>query len=115
MISITKAALAAATMMTAAFMAGTALAAPKVLLLHQWASGADAASIAKLGEMFTAAGGEWNQTAIAGPTSNTLAKLRADVVAANAPTAAQLNGPEIAAWNKTGITADMDAVASEEG
>ncbi len=72
---------------------------PKVLMLHQWASGNDAASIAKLGEMFTAAGGEWQQTAIAGHTANTLAKLRADVVAGNAPAAVQLKGPEIAEWN----------------
>ena len=71
-------------------------------MLHQWATGNDAASIAKLGEMFTAAGGTWEQTAIAGHTANTLAKLRADVVAGNAPAAVQLKGPEIAEWNATG-------------
>ncbi len=86
------------------------MAEPKVLMLHQWASSATiAASIAKLGEMFTAAGGTWEQTAIAGHTANTLAKLRADVVAGNAPAAVQLKGPEIAEWNATGGTADMDA------
>jgi glucose/mannose transport system substrate-binding protein len=110
-----KAAAAAATMMTAALMAGTAMAQPKVLMLHQWASGNDAASIAKLGEMFTAAGGTWEQTAIAGHTANTLAKLRADVVAGNAPAAVQLKGPEIAEWNATGGTADMDELATAEG
>ena len=110
----TKAAIAAATMMTAALMAGTAMAAPKVLMLHQWASGSDAASIAKLGEMFTAAGGTWEQTAISGHTANTLAKLRADVVAGNAPAAVQLKGPEIAEWNATGGTADMDELAKAE-
>jgi glucose/mannose transport system substrate-binding protein len=111
----TKAAIAAATMMTAALMAGTAMAAPKVLMLHQWASGSDAASIAKLGEMFTAAGGAWEQTAISGHTANTLAKLRADVVAGNAPAAVQLKGPEIAEWAATGGTADMDELATAEG
>ena len=110
-----KAAAAAATMMTAALLAGTAMAQPKVLMLHQWASGNDAASIAKLGEMFTAAGGAWEQTAIAGHTANTLAKLRADVVAGNAPAAVQLKGPEIAEWNATGGTADMDELATSEG
>jgi glucose/mannose transport system substrate-binding protein len=84
-------------------------------MLHQWASGNDAASIAKLGEMFTAAGGTWEQTAIAGHTANTLAKLRADVVAGNAPAAVQLKGPEIAEWNATGGTADMDELATSEG
>ena len=100
---------------TFALSCGAAYAAPKVLMLHQWASGNDAASIAKLGEMFTAAGGQWEQTAIAGHTANTLAKLRADVVAGNAPAAVQLKGPEIAEWNATGGTADMDEIAAAEG
>ena len=98
--------------------AGAALAddvKPKTNMLHQWDSGADAAAIAKLGEMFTAAGGEWQQTSIAGHTANTLAKLRADVVAGNAPPAVQLKGPEIAEWNETGMTADMDELAKKEG
>ncbi|MDB5539477.1 MAG: extracellular solute-binding protein family 1, partial [Devosia sp.] len=60
----TKVAASAATLLTAALLSGTAMAAPKVLMLHQWAAGNDAASIAKLGEMFTAAGGTWEQTAI---------------------------------------------------
>lgn len=110
-----KAATAAATMMTATLLSGTAMAEPKVLMLHQWASGNDAASIAKLGEMFEAKGGSWEQTAIAGHTANTLAKLRADVVAGNAPAAVQLKGPEIAEWNATGMTADMDELAAAEG
>lgn len=106
---------AAAVAMGVALLSGTALANPKVLMLHQWASGSDAASIAKLGEMFTAKGGTWEQTAIAGHTANTLAKLRADVVAGNAPAAVQLKGPEIAEWNSTGGTADMDELAAAEG
>ena len=110
-----KVALGAAATITAALLSGTAMAEPKVLMLHQWASGNDAASIAKLGEMFTAAGGTWEQTAIAGHTANTLAKLRADVVAGNAPAAVQLKGPEIAEWNETGGTADMDELATAEG
>ena len=93
----------------------TALAEPKTNLLHQWASGSDAAAIAKLGEMFTAAGGVWEQTAIAGHTANTIAKLRADVIAGNAPPAVQLKGPEIAEWNETGGTASMDELAGQEG
>jgi len=94
---------------------GIALAEPKTNMLHQWASGNDAASIAKLGEMFTKAGGTWQQTSIAGHTANTLAKLRVDVVAGNAPPAVQLKGPEIAEWNETGGTANLDEQAKEEG
>ena len=58
--------------------------------------------------MFTAAGGHWEQTPIAGHTANTIAKLRADVLAGNAPPAVQLKGPEIAEWAATGMTADLN-------
>ena len=51
-----------------------AFAEPKTNMLHQWSEGSDAAAIAKLGEMFTAAGGTWEQTSIAGHTANTLAQ-----------------------------------------
>ena len=80
-----------------------AASAPKTNLLSQWDQGSDAAAIAKLGEMFTAAGGQWEATSIAGHTANTLAKLRADVVSGNPPPAVQLKGPEIAEWNATGM------------
>jgi glucose/mannose transport system substrate-binding protein len=96
-------------------LAGAAHAEPKTNMLHQWSEGSDAAAIAKLGEMFTAAGGKWEQTSIAGHTANTLAKLRADVVAGNAPPAVQLKGPEIAEWNATGKTANLDDLATKEG
>jgi glucose/mannose transport system substrate-binding protein len=94
---------------------GSALAEPKTNLLSQWSEGSDAAAIAKLGEMFTAAGGKWEATSIAGHTANTLAKLRSDVIAGNAPPAVQLKGPEIAEWNATGKTANLDDLAAKEG
>ena len=97
-----------------ALAATAALAEPKTNLLSQWSQGSDAAAIAKLGDMFTAAGGKWEQTSIAGHTANTLAKLRADVVAGNAPPAVQLKGPEIAEWNSTGMTANLDDLAKQE-
>jgi glucose/mannose transport system substrate-binding protein len=96
-------------------MVGAAFAEPKTNMLHQWSEGSDAAAIAKLGEMFTAAGGKWEQTSIAGHTANTLAKLRADVIAGAAPPAVQLKGPEIAEWNATGGTANLDELAQQEG
>jgi glucose/mannose transport system substrate-binding protein len=104
-----------ATAAATTMIAGVALAQPKTLMLHQWATGSDAASIAKLGEMFEAKGGKWEQNAIAGHTANTLAKLRADVLAGNAPAAVQLKGPEIAEWNETGKTANLDELAAAEG
>ncbi len=93
----------------------SAFAEPKTNMLHQWSEGSDAAAIAKLGEMFTAAGGTWEQTSIAGHTANTLAKLRAEVVSGDAPPAVQLKGPEIAEWNATGGTANLDEIANAEG
>ena len=56
-----------------------------------------------------------SRRSIAGHTANTLAKLRADVVAGNAPPAVQLKGPEIAEWNATGMTANLDDLANKEG
>ncbi|WP_204115740.1 ABC transporter substrate-binding protein [Shimia biformata] len=88
---------------------------PKTNMMHQWAQGSEAAAIALLGEMYEAAGGIWEQTAISGHTSNTLAKLRSDVVAGNAPAAVQLKGPEIAEWNATGATANLDETAAAQG
>lgn len=102
-------------MLAATAFAAGAQAEPKTNMMHQWAQGSEAAAIAKLGEMFEAAGGTWEQTAISGHTSNTLAKLRSDVVAGNAPAAVQLKGPEIAEWNATGATANLDEVAAAEG
>ena len=90
------------------------LAEPKTNLLSQWDNGSDAAAIAKLGDMFKAAGGQWEATSIAGHTANTLAKLRADVVAGNPPPAVQLKGPEIAEWNATGMTLSLDEIAKSE-
>jgi glucose/mannose transport system substrate-binding protein len=87
---------------------------PKTNLLHQWATGGDALAIAKLGEMFEAEGGSWEQTPIPGHTANTLSKLRAEVLAGNAPPAVQLKGPEIAEWAATGYTADLNELASKE-
>ncbi|MBV9674455.1 MAG: carbohydrate ABC transporter substrate-binding protein [Verrucomicrobia bacterium] len=93
---------------------GKVQAEPKTNLLSQWDNGSDAAAIAKLGEMFVAAGGKWESTSIAGHTANTLAKLRADVVSGNPPPAVQLKGPEIAEWNATGMTLNLDSIAEKE-
>ena len=95
--------------------AGAAMAEPKTNMLHQWHSGANAAAINVLGEMYTAAGGEWNQTAVPGHTSNTIARLRADVISGNPPSAVQLKGPEIGEWAKTGLTANLNELAAAEG
>jgi glucose/mannose transport system substrate-binding protein len=101
--------------LTLGLLSARAVAEPKTNLLSQWDNGSDAAAIAKLGDMFKAAGGKWESTSIAGHTANTLAKLRADVVAGNPPPAVQLKGPEIAEWNATGMTLNLDDLAKKEG
>ncbi|HWO30248.1 MAG TPA: ABC transporter substrate-binding protein [Candidatus Acidoferrum sp.] len=101
--------------LTLGLLSARAQAEPKTNLLNQWSEGSDAAAIAKLGDMFKAAGGKWEATSIAGHTANTLAKLRADVVSGNPPPAVQLKGPEIAEWNATGKTLSLDEMAKEEG
>jgi glucose/mannose transport system substrate-binding protein len=93
---------------------GNVQAEPKTNLLHQWAIGSDALAIAKLGEMFEAEGGSWEQTPIAGHTANTLTKLRAEVLAGNPPPAVQLKGPEIAEWAATGYTTNLNELAAKE-
>lgn len=92
-----------------------AVAEPKTNMLHQWHSGANAEAINVLGEMYTAAGGQWKQTAIPGHTSNTIARLRSDVISGTPPSAVQLKGPEIGEWTKTGLTANMNELAEAEG
>mgnify|MGYP005989315701 CR=1 FL=1 len=94
---------------------GAAQAEPKTNVLHQWHSGANADAINKLGDMYTAAGGTWNQTAVPGHTSNTIARLRADVISGTPPSAVQLKGPEIGEWANTGLTANMNDLAASEG
>lgn len=95
--------------------AGPALAEPETNILHQWHSGSNAEAIKVLGEMYEQAGGTWNQTAVPGHTSNTIARLRADVISGNPPAAVQLKGPEIAEWASTGLTANLNELAEAEG
>jgi glucose/mannose transport system substrate-binding protein len=110
-----KSAASCAALILGLALSGAAFAEPKTNMMHQWSEGSDAAAIAKLGEIYEKRGGKWAQTPIAGHTANTLAKLRADVVAGNAPPAVQMKGPEIAEWNDTGKTANMDELAAAEG
>jgi glucose/mannose transport system substrate-binding protein len=107
--------LAAGVAVTALLAAVPAVAQPKTNMMHQFYRGESALAIAVLGEMFEARGGKWDQTPIAGHTANTIAKLRAEVLAGNAPPAVQLKGPEIAEWAATGLTANLDDVARKGG
>ncbi|WP_368185730.1 ABC transporter substrate-binding protein [Aestuariibius sp. HNIBRBA575] len=115
MTRILKTTLASGVAAIALAASGTAIAEPKTNMLHQWHSGANAAAINVLGEMYTAAGGLWNQTAIPGHTSNTIARLRSDVISGTPPSAVQLKGPEIGEWANTGLTANMNDLAATEG
>src|ERR1700737_2789730 len=49
---------------------------PKTNLLSQWSEGSDAAAIAKLGEMYTAAGGRGRAPPLPRPPATPVAQLR---------------------------------------
>jgi glucose/mannose transport system substrate-binding protein len=106
-------ALLAATALAA--LASPAVADPKVELIHMWTSGDSAAALASLKDRFVAAGGEWIDSAASGATAGQMATLRARVLAGDAPTASQLEGPAITEWAVAGQLANLDEVADAEG
>ena len=92
-----------------------ALADPQVELMHMWTSGDSAAALASLKDRFVAAGGKWVDSAAAGSTAGQMATLRSRVLAGDAPTASQLEGPNITEWAAAGKLANLDGVASANG
>ena len=88
---------------------------PKVTVITQWSSGSDGAAISALGKRFEEEGGLWEHNPIAGHTSAMMNKLRAQIMAEDAPAASQLKGPEIVAWSKIAPVVDLDALVKEAG
>jgi glucose/mannose transport system substrate-binding protein len=96
-------------------MATAAVAEPRVTVISQWAAGNEGAAMAAFGEIVTKNGAKWEHNAVTGPFTETLNKLRADLIAGKPPAASQLKGPEIAAWSKIGPTVNLDSVVAEAG
>jgi glucose/mannose transport system substrate-binding protein len=88
---------------------------PRVTFISQWSAGSDGAAITGLGKRLEEEGGIWQHSPVPGFTTEMMNKLRADIIAGNPPAAAQLKGPEIAAWSKIAPTVDLDTVVAAAG
>jgi glucose/mannose transport system substrate-binding protein len=86
---------------------------PRVTVISQWASGSDGAAITKLGRVFEQHGGVWQHSPVPGFTTDMMNKLRAEIIAGDPPAAAQLKGPEIAAWSAIAPTVDLDPLVAD--
>lgn len=97
--------------------AGQALAQDKtVKILHWWTSGGEAAAIGTLKKLIEEKGYKWEDIAVASSGgAEAMTALRAQVTAGNAPTAAQLLGPDTFDWAAFGVLADLNRQAADEG
>jgi len=91
--------------------ASSAIAEPKVEVMHMWTGGAAAEALAKMATRFRDQGGEWEDNAIAGHTAKQYAALRARVMSGDAPTAVQLKGKAIAEWAESIGLGDLNYIA----
>jgi len=87
----------------------------KAEVLHWWTSSGEAAAVRVFAEAFTAAGGEWIDTAIAGGQNARNAGVNR-IVGGNPPTVMQFNtGEQFKELVANDFLRDLDAVAEEHG
>ena len=94
-----------------------AMAGGEAEVMHWWTSGGEAAALKVLKDDFASNGGKWKDMPIAGGGGDAaMVALKARVVAGDPPTAAQIKGPSIQAWDDEGLVAPyhINAVASSE-
>lgn len=95
--------------------AGNAVMAGEVEVLHWWTSGGEAKSASELKKIMQAKGHTWKDFAVAGGGGdNAMTVLKSRVVAGNPPAAAQIKGPAIQEWASEGVLANLDATAKAE-
>ncbi len=95
--------------------AGSAVTAGEVEVLHWWTSGGEAKSVAELKTMMQGKKHTWKDFAVAGGGGdNAMTVLKSRVVAGNPPAAAQIKGPAIQEWAAEGVLANLDATAKAE-
>jgi len=95
--------------------AGNAVMAGEVEVLHWWTSGGEAKSVGELKKIMQAKGHTWKDFAVAGGGGdNAMTVLKSRVVAGNPPAAAQIKGPAIQEWASEGVLANLDATAKAE-
>ena len=99
----------------ALLLAGTAVLAGEVEVLHWWTSGGEAKSVAELKKIMQEKGHSWKDFAVAGGGGdNAMTVLKSRVVAGNPPAAAQIKGPALQEWAAEGVLANLDPVAKAE-
>ncbi len=95
--------------------AGAAVHAGEVEVLHYWTSGGEAKSVAELKKIMQGKGHTWKDFAVAGGGGDNAATvLKSRVVSGNPPAAAQIKGPGIQEWAAEGVLANLDTVATAE-
>jgi len=95
--------------------AGAAVHAGEVEVLHYWTSGGEAKSVAELKKIMQAKGNTWKDFAVAGGGGdNAQTVLKSRVVSGNPPAAANVKGPGIQDWANEGVLANLDSVAKAE-
>ena len=96
-------------------LAGSAVMAGEVEVLHWWTSGGEARAMAELKRTMQAQGHSWKDFAVAGGGGdNAMTVLKSRVIAGNPPAAAQIKGPAIQEWANEGVLANLDATAKAE-
>ncbi|WP_143746819.1 ABC transporter substrate-binding protein, partial [Caballeronia terrestris] len=108
--TLVSAAIVAATLATAAQVAG---AAESLSVLHWWTSGGESKAIRVLKDDMNKQGYEWKDFAIAGGAgAAAMTALKTQVMSGNAPSAAQIKGPLIQDWADQGVLVDIDKSAT---
>ncbi|NVO05983.1 MAG: carbohydrate ABC transporter substrate-binding protein [Rhodoferax sp.] len=99
----------------ALMVAGSAVLAGEVEVLHWWTSGGEAKSVAELKKIMQEKGNTWKDFAVAGGGGdNAMTVLKSRVVSGNAPAAAQIKGPALQEWAAEGVLANLDPVAKAD-
>ena len=95
--------------------AGAAVQAGEVEVLHWWTSGGEAKSVGELKKIMQGKGHTWKDFAVAGGGGDAaMTVLKSRVVSGNPPAAAQIKGPAIQEWAAEGVLANLDATAKSE-
>jgi len=95
--------------------AGSAVFAGEVEVLHWWTSGGEAKSVGELKKIMQNKGHTWKDFAVAGGGGdNAMTVLKSRVVSGNPPAAAQIKGPALQEWAAEGVLANLDATAKAE-
>jgi glucose/mannose transport system substrate-binding protein len=100
----------------ALLVAGThaVLGAEQLSVLHWWTSGGESKAIRVLKDDMSKQGYEWKDFAIAGGAgAAAMTALKTQVIAGNAPSAAQIKGPLIQDWASQGVLVNIDQSATD--